>query len=95
MFGPRGLLAVFPSILSFYERIGMDDEHQQKTHVLYTEITHKLLLLACSVVLVHGQWTHNEWMNESTCSICMSDRGGNNAWILVILNNRRWELDTC
>lgn len=50
MFGPRGLLAVFPSLLSFYERIGMDDEHQQNTHVLYIHtdgITRKLLLLAC------------------------------------------------
>lgn len=63
MFGPRGLLAVFPSILSFYERIRMDDEHQQKTHILYIHtytdgITHKLLLLAC--VCCYGAWSHND-----------------------------------
>lgn len=33
MIGPRGLLAVFPSTLSFYERIGMDDEHLTMTHM--------------------------------------------------------------
>lgn len=33
MIGPRGLLAVFPSTLSFYERIRMDDEHLTMTHM--------------------------------------------------------------
>lgn len=33
MIGPRGLLAVFPSTLSFYERTGMDDERLTMTHV--------------------------------------------------------------
>lgn len=33
MIGPRGLLAVFPSTLSFYERIGMDDERLTMTHM--------------------------------------------------------------
>lgn len=32
MFGPRGLLAVFPSLLSFYERIGMMMNTHQRRH---------------------------------------------------------------
>lgn len=36
-FDPRCLLAVFPSTLSFYERTGMDDEHQ-RTHILYIQM---------------------------------------------------------
>lgn len=63
MFGPRGLLAVFPSLLSFYERIGMDDKHQQTTHVQYIltnsdGVANKLLLLAC--MCYYGTWTHDE-----------------------------------
>lgn len=37
MIGPRGLLAVFPSTLSFYERIGMDDERLTMTHMMEKE----------------------------------------------------------
>lgn len=36
-FDPSGLLAVFPSTRSFYERTGMDDEHRH-THRLYIQM---------------------------------------------------------
>lgn len=39
LFGPSSLLAVFPSKFSFYERIGMDDEHY-RTHT-QTAQTHR------------------------------------------------------
>lgn len=59
MFGPRGLLAVFPSLFSFYERIGMDDEHKQRhancthIHVLMEQATKLLTCIRCYATMTH------------------------------------------
>lgn len=67
-FDPRGLLAVFPSTLSFYERTGMDDEHRH-THIQYCTFrwmnTHKLVLLTCLHELMCTQVNNNAgWRQE-------------------------------
>lgn len=54
-FDPRGLLAVFPSTLSFYERTGMNDEHRH-THIMYIqteERTQAAVTLMPSLTYVH------------------------------------------
>lgn len=61
MIGPRGLLAVFPSTLSFYERIGMDDEHQQRrTYCTYKHVLmEKHLAWRAYVIMAHGHTVMN------------------------------------
>lgn len=58
MIGPRGLLAVFPSTLSFYERIGMDDEHRQRR--TYCTYKHVLMEKQIDLAGVHMLLWHTD-----------------------------------
>lgn len=65
MFGPRALLAVFPLLLSFYERIRMNDEHRRHTnctykHILMEEHRSSYRHATVYVVKLHGHMMVND-----------------------------------